>query len=85
MVLSPPSNALGLNRFQPSLLTPASYAYVSDVRAVKPLSSASRRGLPSIGFHDAAPSASTSSLLRVIWLVRLIMHICTYREVLVVL
>ena len=45
----------------------------------------SRHGLPSIGFHDAAPSASKSSFWRVIWLVRLIMHICTYREVLVVL
>jgi hypothetical protein len=85
MVVSPPSTALGLNRFLPRLLTPASYAYVSGVRAVKPSSSVLRRGLPSIGFHDAASSTSKSSLWRVIWLVRLIMHICTYREVLVVL
>jgi hypothetical protein len=85
MVLSPPSTALGLNRFLPRLLTPASYAYVSGVRAVQPSSSASRRGLHSIGFHDAAPSASKTSFWRVISLVRLIMHICTYREVPVVL
>jgi hypothetical protein len=34
MVLSPPSIALDLNRFLLRLLTPASYAYVSGVRAV---------------------------------------------------
>jgi hypothetical protein len=36
MVLSPPSTALGLNRFQPILVTPASFAYVSGVSAVQP-------------------------------------------------
>jgi hypothetical protein len=41
--------------------------------------------MPSIGFHDAASLASKNSIRRVIWLVRLIMRICTYREVLVVL
>jgi hypothetical protein len=76
--------ARGLNRFLPRWLTLACLASVSGVRAFQPSSSVQRRGSTSMENHDAARSASENSLRRVIWLVRLIVRNCTYREVLVV-